>query len=239
MAASFAALTDRGQKRAINEDSVLAEELEDGSVLLAVADGVGGLGQGEVASAEAVRVLHEEFAGQKIDDPGVALEQAFARANQRIRSLGGSRESVVMATTLVAAFARNGEVWVANIGDSRAYILRGNSVDRLTRDHSVVAEQVLAGVLTAAEAETSEYRNVLTRGIGVDETVEPHGAGPVRLTPESVVLLCSDGLYRMVDDKQAAAVLSKGTASDMTRKLVDLANEAGGLDNISAVVMKA
>lgn len=240
MSERIAALTDRGLKRATNEDSVLAEELPHGSVLLAVADGVGGAAHGEIASDETVHVLHDELLKAPIDDPAEALERALAMANRRLRDLSREHsEPAGMASTLVAALVHDGAAWVANAGDSRAYLLHDGRLQQISRDHSLVAEQVRAGVLTAEEAETSEYRSVIVRGIGVDETIEPYSAGPVHLPASSVLLLCSDGLYRVVSDERIAEVLSSDAPAEMAERLIELAKRAGGPDNIAVVIMQA
>jgi PPM family protein phosphatase len=232
---SVAALTDRGRIRAVNEDSVFAQQLAGGSFLLAVADGVAGLQGGDLASKEAISALADELVWADVPDVEAALEQGFQLANKRVRDLG-RRHGSVMASTLVAALVRDDYAWLTNVGDSRAYLFEDGRVEQLTRDHSLIADQILAGVLTAEEGETSDYQNVITRGIGVEETVEPDTIGPVHLPAESVLLLCSDGLYRTVDEAQMAAVLSSGTANVMAEQLIELANEAGGPDNIAVVI---
>lgn len=240
MSERIAALTDRGLKRATNQDSALAQELSHDFVLLAVADGVGGLSHGEIASDETVHVLHDELLKARSDDPAEALERTFAMANRRLRDLSREHsEPAGMASTLVAALVRDGAAWVANAGDSRAYLLHDGRLQQISRDHSLVAEQVRAGVLTAEEAETSESRSVIVRGIGIDETIEPYSSGPIHLPAGSVLLLCSDGLYRVVSDEQIAEVLSSGTPAEMAERLVELANRAGGPDNIAVVIMQA
>ena len=240
MSKRIAALTDRGLRRATNEDSVLAQELPHDFVLLAVADGVGGLPHGDIASDETVHVLHDEILKARIDDPAEALDRAIAMANRRLRDLSREdSEPAGMASTLVAALVRDGTAWVANAGDSRAYLLHDERLQQISRDHSLVAEQVRAGVLTAEEAETSASRSVIVRGIGVEETIEPYSAGPIHLPAGSVLLLCSDGLYRVVSDERIAEVLSSGTPAEMAERLIELANQAGGPDNIAVVIMQA
>ena len=238
MSRNMAALTDPGLARTANEDSVLALELPDGSILLAVADGVGGLRGGDVASAEAIAAIADESLWAGTTDPRAALEEAFSRANRRVRELGQERGTPV-ASTLVAALVRDGSLWVTNVGDSRAYLFDGSSLTQLSHDHSLVAEQVRAGILTAEEGEHSDYRNVITRGIGVEDIVEPDGVGPVPLPADSILLLCSDGLHGPVAEAQIKAALASGTVGEIARGLIDMGNEAGGPDNISVVILKA
>ena len=237
MTIDIAALTDTGLVRAHNEDCVLARKLPDGSILLAVADGVGGLQGGEVASAEAIATITDESLWAQAGDPRSTLERGFDVANTRVRDIGREQRRP-MASTLVAALVRDGRVWVTNVGDSRAYLFDGDRLERLSRDHSLVEERVLAGVITAEEGERSDYRNVITRGIGVEETVEPESFGPVSLPPDGVLLLCSDGLHGPVAHHQIAVALSSGKADTMAERLIGMANQAGGPDNISVVILK-
>jgi serine/threonine protein phosphatase PrpC len=235
----MAALTDRGLRRPTNQDRVLAQELPDGSVLLAVADGVGGVGGGETASAEALQALVTELAKKPDDDPASALGRAFSVANQRVRAQAQERPDLAgMASTLAAALVRGDTAWAANAGDSRAYLFHQAQLRQLTLDHTWVAEQVRAGRLTDEEAKTSEFRNVITRGIGIAEAIEPDTVGPVTLPNGSLLLLCSDGLYRVVGDSEIADVLESGTPHSMAERLIALANDAGGPDNISVVIFR-
>ena len=237
MLENVAAITDSGLVREDNQDNVLARELPDGSLLLAVADGVGGLPGGDIASREAISAVADQSLWLAARDPQAALERAFALANRRVRDAGRGQRSP-MATTLVAALVREGRVWLANVGDSRAYLFSGGRLEQLTRDHSLVAEQVRAGTISPEESGSSNRRHVITRCIGVDETVEPDSYGPVALRSGSVLLLCSDGLHGTVVDAQISALLFSGTADSMARTLVDAANLAGGPDNVSVVLLK-
>jgi serine/threonine protein phosphatase PrpC len=234
------ALTDRGVKRAANQDRVLAQELPDGSILLAVADGAGGVGGGEVASAEAIDALAVELPEAASAEPGAALGRAFSVANERVRARAAERPELEgMASTLVAALVRGNTAWVANAGDSRAYLFDQKRLRQLTLDHSWVAEEVRAGRLTEEEAKKSAFRSVITRGVGVSETIEPDTVGPVTLPGGSLLLLCSDGLYRVVSDSEMAGVLESGAPHDMAERLIALANEGGGPDNISVVIFRS
>ena len=238
MTIDIAALTDTGLVRAHNEDCVLARELPDGSILLAVADGVGGLQGGEVASAEAIAAIADESLWSMADDPRAALERGFALANTRVLEIGREQRRP-MASTLVAALVRDRRAWVTNAGDSRAYLFDGGRLERLSHDHSLVEERVSAGIISAEEGERSDYRNVITRGIGIEETVEADSVGPVPLPAGGILLLCSDGLHGTVGDQQILATLSSSSADAMGRRLIEIANRAGGPDNISVVILKA
>ena len=235
----MAALTDRGLKRPTNQDAVLAQELPGESILLAVADGVGGTEGGETASAETIEALLAELANAPDDDPTAALERAFSVANQRVRARAVERPELEgMASTLAAALVRGDKAWVASAGDSRVYRFHKGRLRQLTVDHTWVAEQLRAGRLTDEEAKISAFRNVITRAIGIADAVEPDTVGPIKLPNGSLLLLCSDGLYRLVSDTAIARVLESGTPHSMAERLVRLANDAGGSDNISVVVFR-
>jgi PPM family protein phosphatase len=142
-----------------------------------------------------------------------------------------------MATTLVAVLVQGATVSIANIGDSRAYRCRQGQIEPLTVDDSWVEEQVRLGTLTRDEAERSPYRNAITRGIGIEDTISIE-VSEVALEAGDVLLLCSDGLYRMVDEETMARVLTGNSPERAAYRLVDLANEAGGIDNISVAIYK-
>lgn len=237
--ARAAALTDAGKKRPGNEDAAAIADLANGSLLLAVADGVGGMGHGDMASAHALQMLETLLRDGANPDAPKALAAAFAQINRYIYDMGGDLEGRgTMASTLVAAVVQDGRAWLASVGDSRAYLLRDGSLAQLTEDHSWVAEQLAAGAITAEEAETSQYRHVITRAMGVEETVEPQMVGPVDVPAGAALLLCSDGLYRVVTEPQMAQELAKGAPQAICRQLVDLANAGGGPDNIAVAVLK-
>lgn len=233
---NIAALTDRGLQRRRNEDAALAEVLPGGAVLLAVADGVGGAHSGDVASAETIAVLRDELGRAPPGDPARALRRAFNKANERVRALGATDSRSGMATTLVAAVISEGRAWIAHAGDSRASLVENGHLRQLTRDHSLVAEQVMAGVLTDDEAEHSNYRNVITRAIGIEDRVEPDIGGPIDLPPRSTLLLYSDGLYRVVSEEVTADAASASSAQAIAEALIGMANRAGGPDNISVAI---
>ena len=234
----MAACTDRGLKRADNQDRVLVQELPDGCLLAAVADGVGGIGGGETASTQAMHALVAELPGNVGAGPADVLERAFESANRQVRARTAQQPELEgMATTLVAALVQGQSAWLASVGDSRAYVLHQGQLTQLTQDHSWVAEQVRAGRLTEEDAEHSEFRNVSTRAIGVAETVEPGKLGPISLPAGSLLLLCSDGLHCVVSDADIAVTLASGTPQEMAARLIRLANEAGGPDNISVAIV--
>jgi serine/threonine protein phosphatase PrpC len=239
--------SDPGQRRLLNEDTWrIAHEAETAPMwpsrgrLFVVADGMGGHAAGEVASELAVETLLAEYYGP--DDnptpPRMRLEQAILTANDRIYEQASAQLTQAgMGTTLVAAVLYQDRLIVANVGDSRAYLVRDGQARQITRDHSWVAEQVRAGTLSPQEAETHIYRNVVTRCLGHRPLIQID-IFDLDLQPEDAVLLCSDGLSNMVTEEQMAQVLATELPGTATRRLVDLANQAGGPDNITAVVLK-
>jgi serine/threonine protein phosphatase PrpC len=239
---TIASKTDPGRRRTENQDAVLVEsvDLSAGGAaahILAVADGVGGGPGGRLASEEAVRSLskavHEKFELT----PSEALRHGFSLANAAVRAIAQANPDLAgMASTLTAALVRGAQVWLANVGDSRTYLVRRGSAAALTYDHSWVAEQVEAGTMTADQAAADPRRNLITRAVGVDPDLEPDLYKPVALEDGDILLLCSDGLYGVVDDAELARMAGEGAPEECVASLVALANERGGPDNISVVL---
>jgi protein phosphatase len=246
----FGARTDTGRVRHNNEDSFLAASEMN---LFVLSDGMGGLTAGEVASrltvdsvaahcrdAEAdpaLEFIGEKFAGIRPASNRLASAVRFANRVVYHAAHRHSRQHGMGATVVAVRFTQE-RMTVAHVGDSRAYRLRGQHLEQLTQDHSLVAEQVRRGQITEREAGVSELRNVLMRGIGVESEVEADVSEEL-VMDQDVVLLCSDGLTRELSDSQIADVLAAHTcAQTAADRLVDLASQAGGLDNITAVVVR-
>jgi serine/threonine protein phosphatase PrpC len=250
------ACTDVGRIRNNNEDSYrLCGELG----LFVLSDGMGGMASGEVASRLAVDTIVAHCCEAEADSslalignrsPGLSeaanrLASAVRLANRAVReaavqSTSGEKDSsqAGMGATVVAARISEGRLSLAHVGDSRAYRLRGNVFEQLTRDHSFVAEQVRRGILTEEEASRSNLQNVLTRALGVEAEVEVDVVEQ-RIVEGDTLLMCSDGLTRELSDSQIAGALeSVKDAEQASELLVDLANQAGGGDNITAVVLR-
>jgi serine/threonine protein phosphatase PrpC len=228
-----AARTDPGRKRRGNEDSYVSRP-----PLFAIADGMGGARAGEVASALAAGALEESGAGLGGEAHVTALIQ---EANRRVHERASTdAETSGMGTTItVALVEQDGNVTIGHVGDSRAYLLRGDRLEQLTDDHSLVAELVRRGELSPQAAEVHPQRSVITRALGTDPDVDVD-AFPVVARPGDVFLLCSDGLSDMVDGEQIEAiVLTHRHDLDFAAKaLVQAANRAGGEDNITAVLFE-
>lgn len=249
MTVSFHGATDVGRVRKNNQD---AYGIDAAHGLVVVADGMGGHAAGEVASRLAVDTVLAEvargFATGKIPWEGEAplhltecqrlLISSIRIANQMIfRSAQENPDQKGMGTTLVAALIHAGRVTVANVGDSRLYAWRGGRLAQWTRDHSFVAEQVERGLLTSAEAATAANQNILTRALGtaVDVDVDTQER---RLNDGDLLLLCTDGLTRMVPDADIAGALGVVPAAGVCEALVKTALERGGRDNVTVAAAR-
>jgi protein phosphatase len=226
------AATDTGRQRRANEDSLLAR-----SPLFVVADGMGGAQAGEVAS----RIAVESFQPGVGDPSSPELELASLAhaANARIHELShANAEQAGMGTTLTAVYVGPDEVAIAHVGDSRAYCMREGELMRLTDDHSLVDELLRQGRLTPEEAVEHPQRSVITRALGPEETVEVDTRS-FRALPDDVYLLCSDGLTTMLAEDEIAAVLrGNPRLRDAGEALIAAANQAGGRDNITVVLLR-
>ena len=236
-----AAATDRGRKRPSNEDA-FGYSVEHG--VYVVCDGMGGAAAGEVASSLAVdeimRRLTAEAPGEiPAESVPAGAEQAVAAANeviftraQRSNKLSG------MGTTLVALLTSERYAWMVNVGDSRGYRLRNGRLEQITLDHSLVEEQVRMGRLDPSEALRSPLRNVITRALGTQSAVTPD-LFALETEPGDIFLLCSDGLTRELSDALIESLLRVGAPLDeICTRLVAAANQAGGHDNITCVLVR-
>lgn len=246
-------VSDVGRVRTNNEDSFRIVEAQN---LFILSDGMGGEAHGEVASSMAVETIAKYCSApeEPADDSGVTvhgaavdswspqtkqLQNAVFQANFAIyKSAQEHPEQRGMGATLTAAWVNGSKLSVAHVGDSRAYLLRAGGLQQLTSDHSLVAEQVRRGILTQQQAEESDMQSVLLRALGAHPEVDVD-MEEVDLIPRDVLLLCSDGLTRMVTEPEVAGVLQAETEPGAAaQKLVDLANERGGLDNVTVVVAR-
>ena len=243
-------VTDLGRVRTNNEDCFrIVEPLN----LFVLSDGMGGEAHGEVASALAVETIVKYCMDPQLDpaatqvvnfeptwgEKSKRLTSAVHLANRNIyESAEAHPEQRGMGATLTAAWIDGTKLSIAHVGDSRAYLLRSGTLQQLTSDHSLVAEQVRRGILTAAEAEESEMQSVLLRALGALPDVEVDTEEHI-LFARDILMLCCDGLTRMVTEPEIAGTLQAET--DPTRaaqKLIELANERGGVDNITVIVVR-
>ena len=230
---AFTAATDTGRKRRRNEDAyVLAPPL------FAVADGMGGAQAGEVASKLAAAALSDTDAGSLRGTERVT--SLFQEANRRVYERSATDPAVSgMGTTMTVALVEGDEVVIGHVGDSRAYLLREGRIEQLTDDHSLVAELMKSGKLSAEEAETHPQRAVITRALGTDPDVDVD-AFAVHAQAGDVFLICSDGLTTMVDDEEIVTLLQRhhGDLPRAAKALVAAANRHGGEDNITVVAFE-
>ncbi|MBF0537854.1 MAG: Stp1/IreP family PP2C-type Ser/Thr phosphatase [Nitrospirae bacterium] len=238
--------TDIGLRRSKNEDSYC---VEGSSGLLVVADGVGGSASGDVASKMAVELIRDYLVnGDKgsVVDADYQEEFSFTTnkvamavkvANKAIHDASGKDKKLSgMATTIVVGMVHDDRLSIAHAGDSRLYLIRGDTIEQLTDDHSLVTEQIRKGMMTQEEAKEVGMRNVITRSLGNSSEVEAD-LGELTVYDGDVLLLCSDGLYTMVPDNTILrTVKSSDDPDEVCGRLIEFANKKGGRDNITVVV---
>jgi protein phosphatase len=244
MTLEFFSATDTGRARNNNEDSVAVDEP---SSLIVLADGMGGYNAGEVASGMATAFIKSELgrwlseASDNASDTDVrrAMDICVDNANRAIFNAANSNPQYAgMGTTLVVGVFREGRLLMGHVGDSRGYRLRGGRLAQITHDHSLLQEQIDSGLITAEQAAFSSNKNLVTRAVGVEDTVllETHLHD---VMPGDLYLLCSDGLSDMLDDESIAQLLqTSDVLPEVAAALVDAANDAGGKDNISVVLAR-
>ena len=235
----YACGTDRGVVRGSNEDSVCIKELPSGALLVIVADGMGGHNCGEVASGIAVKII-TEYLEENFENPNkeFLLTESIKSANFKILQKAKMDNSCDgMGTTVTAALIYGKNVCIANVGDSRAYIIRRNTITQITNDHSMVNELLKKGIITPDEAVNHPHKNVITRAVGTDEQVAIDTFS-FSLLERDILLLCSDGLSNMLTDEEIKVVI-KGRQRMETRisRLITFANGKGGTDNISVAAV--
>ena len=235
------ALTNIGVRRNTNQDYAYVSEENVGNLpnILIVADGMGGHKAGEVASEQAVGAVLESIKENDSKDKISIIEKAIAEANKKVLDMATSDEKFKgMGTTLVVATLEDNVLYVANVGDSRLYLIEDNEIRQITRDHSLVQEMISLGELDKESARTHTSKNVITRAIGVDKKIVADFF-EVDVNEKTKILLCSDGLSNMVEDSQIIQIIDtcEGmTLEDTVHKLIDAANENGGMDNIAVVL---
>ena len=236
-------ITDKGRVRPTNQDIYRLEvRPEKESAFVLVCDGMGGANAGNVASRFAADSFLADAAGALDSAPDEIMRHktmlhALEKANDTVFGLAGRQpEFRGMGTTLVGAFVQGREASILNVGDSRAYLFDGETLRQVSEDHSYVEEMRRLGRISAEDARTHPQKNLITRAVGVDATVDGD-LFEVELRDTDLLLLCSDGLTGMVEDEKIAEVLAKaGTLEDKGRELLTLALEGGGRDNITVAL---
>lgn len=241
-------ISDVGKRREKNEDSYLVNE---GYKLFAVADGMGGHLGGDIASGLAVSTLEEVITSLE-SDPDMTLQEggvsikpgeyqgylryAIKLASRRIFERAVAEMTLRgMGTTMVVILFRNGKAYIANVGDSRVYRVRDQKMTQITKDHSLVAEQMRAGILSRDDSRITRFKNIITRSVGFQEDVDADV--DIRVVREGdLFLLCSDGLSNMLRDNEICDIMANNDLEPACRRLIDIANERGGDDNITVVL---
>ncbi|MCB0272402.1 MAG: Stp1/IreP family PP2C-type Ser/Thr phosphatase [Bdellovibrionales bacterium] len=252
-------ITDIGQRRQRNEDSYL---VNDKLGLYIVADGMGGHAGGEFASKIAVSTVEEIIRGEDREKSHVSgdnildtkkelsddsqvegheqarLKEAINRAgNMIVRRAYEEPELKGMGTTATVMLINEKKAYIAHVGDSRAYCVREGKIMQITEDHSLVHEQLKSGLITEEEAKTHQLKNIITRSVGVQEEVEVDTI-VWQIHKDDVYLLCSDGLSNMLEDQEIQDIVTRHDVEQSARELVDLANDRGGDDNITLILLK-
>ncbi len=232
-----------GRKRSVNQDSAEILFPAEGSLLppfLVLADGMGGHQGGEIASQAVLEAFREEYS-QSHDNLNYAeiLKACVILAHQWVKERATTDEKLGgMGSTVVAAFLENDKIHLVNVGDSRAYILRDQNAILISRDQSLVADQVRAGRLTEEQARTSRKKNVLSMAINAKRPVVVPVLNEVSFEPNDILLLCSDGLWGVVNESFLWAAANEFEPQEASEKLVALANRGGGPDNISVLIVR-
>jgi PPM family protein phosphatase len=237
--------TDVGRVRSENQDfgsvTTPAEEGgHSGERLLIVADGMGGHRGGATASRIAGETVKSQYDGSGTEDIAAALRDALTRANTRIFNEAQTNADLRgMGTTTSVLLVRGNQAWLAHVGDSRIYLVRGDTITQLTDDHSLVAVMVREGLLTSKEAENHPRRNVLQRSIGVSEEVDVDVRGPIDLQELDTFVLCSDGLHGLVKPNEIKDIVLKANSiEEAADTMVKIALERGGPDNVTVIVAR-
>ncbi len=241
----LASLTDLGCQRSNNEDRysywepVSDEEFERKGRLAIVADGMGGYEGGQEASRIAVETVVEHYSSTAGDDPQALLIGGLRAAHQQIHDYAAAHDELLgMGTTCTAIAVVGKRLYYAHIGDSRLYLVRGSNISRLTHDHSYVGRLIENGLISAEEAETHPQRHILTAALGSGAEISPDcPESPIALEKDDVLILCSDGLWSMVNEGELHDVV-RMDLPQACEKLIELAKERGGPDNITVQLVR-
>ena len=233
-------LTDIGEKRQINQDYVFCSETAIGKLpnLFVVADGMGGHNAGDYASRFCVEFFKQQIEESNLELPVSSIEAALKETNASLKSIADEQAELEgMGTTFVVATILDKEMYVANIGDSRLYVI-SQEMKQITEDHSLVEAMVKTGELDREQARVHPSKNVITRALGTNEYLEPDFF-EVSLEVGDVVLMCSDGLTNMLEDEAIERIIKENdNLESAAHTLVDCANKNGGKDNIAVIIIK-
>lgn len=235
--------TDVGRARIANEDAYRFGTFDDGTSWAIVCDGMGGVHGGKIASTTAIDMVSQKL--RKCYNPSMEttsienlLLSAITTANCIVYDRGlGDSELEGMGTTIVAAIIKNSQACIAHVGDSRAYIISNDNIQLITKDHSLVQEMFDLGQITQSEFENHPQKNIITRAMGVEEKIEIE-FNTVEFNKDDVLILCSDGLSGLVEKKDMLEIFKNSEFNTLSDKYIEAANDNGGVDNITVVVMK-
>lgn len=244
---NVASRTDIGRIHAANEDNLASVVPQDVQILVkkgalfVVADGMGGHKQGDVASEMAVNVIRDTYYQDESDDIPTSLRRAVEQANtliyQQNEKQSTDEYTMNMGTTCVAAVLKDATVYVANAGDSLAYIVRNGQVKQIAQNHAWVVEQVRLGTMSEAEAQAQGKSNVITHCLGSTPDVEVY-VGSEQVQNRDVLVLCTDGLHTLVSEDEIRTIIEQYGSEESASRLIALANENGGSDNITTIVVR-
>lgn len=236
--------TDTGRVRRSNQDSYLTGEISGSVAWAVVCDGMGGANGGNVASAMAVKTISEHINsayrdGMSSNSIRYLLMSAVSAANADVFDAAQNNDTLFgMGTTVVAVIIVNGIAHIAHAGDSRAYLINENGMEQITRDHSVVQSMIENGEITEEEAKHHPNRNVITRALGVNERIDAD-YNEINLTDGDAILICTDGLTNYVENDRILKIIKNHNFYEYPEKLIETANNNGGGDNITVVMMSA
>ncbi len=236
-------VTDIGRKRQLNQDYVFSSAKPMGNMpnLFIVADGMGGHNAGDYASKCTVETVVGEIRNSFEKNPTIIVKKAIETANRKIRELAAADENLLgMGTTLVVATVIGKYLQVANVGDSRLYLVGKHGIRQITRDHSLVEEMIRLGGLSREDARRHPDKNIITRAIGAKDEVEAEFFTE-ELELGDIILMCSDGLSNMLEDKEIEKIVQNEELEELKQKaeaLINAANNNGGKDNIAVVLVK-
>lgn len=235
--------SDVGRKRIANEDAYRFGTFDDGTAWAVVCDGMGGVHGGKIASSTAIDMVSQKI--RKCYNPSMSISSvenlllsSITTANCIVFDRGaGDSDLEGMGTTIVAAIVKNGDACIAHVGDSRAYIISDGKIELITKDHSLVQEMLDMGQITQDEFVNHPRKNIITRAMGVDEKIEIE-FNTVEFKKDDVLLLCTDGLSGLVNKQELLEIYNNTDFGTLSDKYIEAANDNGGVDNITAVVMK-
>ena len=233
--------TDVGRVREINEDCCEVKYFDDGSCLLVLCDGMGGKNGGEIASSKVMQTLIFEFSRRyekAMSDTAIkaALVSSARTANIAVYDIACADDNLRgMGTTLVAAFIRGADAHIIHAGDSRAYIYSDNALNQITTDHSIVQHLIELGQISKEEANTHPRKNIITRALGVDESIDVEYTF-LDIPDKSILLLCTDGVSNMITDKELEQIIQNNTFDDLVDIIIETALNNGGVDNATIIV---